>query len=37
MWDVEQKEGVWGGAGSGAWSVKNELQIKLILKSVSNI
>ena len=29
VWDVEQLEGGWGGAGSGIWSVKNELQIKL--------
>ena len=29
MWDVEQLEGGWGGAGNGTWSVKNELQIKL--------
>ena len=29
VWDVEQSEGGWGGAGNGIWSVKNELQIKL--------
>jgi hypothetical protein len=29
MWDVEQQEGGWGGAGNGIWSVKHELQIKL--------
>jgi hypothetical protein len=29
MWDVEQSEGGWEGAGNGIWSVKNELQIKL--------
>ena len=28
VWDVEQSEGGWGGAGNGIWSVKNELQIK---------
>ena len=31
VWDVEQSEGGWGGAGNGIWSVKNELQIKLNL------
>jgi hypothetical protein len=25
VWDVEQSEGGWGGAGNGIWSVKNEL------------
>ena len=29
VWDVEQLEDGWGGAGNGIWSVKNELQIKL--------
>ena len=28
-WDVEQSKDGWGGAGSGIWSIKNELQIKL--------
>jgi hypothetical protein len=28
MWDVEQSEGGWGGAGNGIWSVKDELQKK---------
>ena len=34
VWDVEQSEGGWGGAGNGIWSVKNELQIKLNLKKL---
>jgi hypothetical protein len=34
VWDVEQLEGGWGGAGNGIWSVKNELQIKLNFKKV---
>ena len=34
VWDVEQSEGGWGGAGNGIWSVKNELQIKLNFKSL---
>jgi hypothetical protein len=29
VWDEEQLEGGWDGAGNGIWSVKNELQIKL--------
>ena len=32
VWDVEQLEGGWGGAGNGIWSVENELQIELNLK-----
>ena len=32
VWDVEQLDGGWGGAGNGIWSVKIELQIKLIQK-----
>jgi hypothetical protein len=32
VWDVEQSESGWGGAGNGTWSVKNELQIKLDFK-----
>ena len=28
VWDVEQLEGGWGGAGNGIWSVKNKLKIK---------
>ena len=28
VWDVEQSEGGWGGAGNGIWSVKNKLKIK---------
>jgi hypothetical protein len=28
VWDVEQSEGGWEGAGNEIWSVKNELQIK---------
>jgi hypothetical protein len=28
VWDVEQTEGGWGGAGNGIWSVKNELKMK---------
>ena len=24
VWDVEQLDGRWGGAGNGIWSVKNE-------------
>ena len=27
VWDVEQSEGGWGGAGNGIWSVKNKLKI----------
>jgi hypothetical protein len=32
VWDVEQSDGGWGGAGSGIWSANNKLQIKLNLK-----
>jgi hypothetical protein len=32
VWDGEQLEDGWGGAGNGIWSVKIELQIKLNLK-----
>jgi hypothetical protein len=32
VWDVEQSEGKWGGAGNGIWSIKKELQIKFNLK-----
>jgi hypothetical protein len=32
VWDVEQLEGGWGD-GNRIWSVNNELQIKLNLKS----
>jgi hypothetical protein len=32
VWDVEQSEGGWGGAGNGICSIKNELQIKLKFK-----
>jgi hypothetical protein len=32
VWDVEQSEDGWGGAGNRKWSVKNELQIKLNLE-----
>jgi hypothetical protein len=28
VWDVEQLEGRWGGAGNGIWSVKNKLKVK---------
>jgi hypothetical protein len=30
--DVEQLEGVWGGAGNGIWSEQYQLKIKLNLK-----
>jgi hypothetical protein len=33
VWDVEQSEGEWGGAGNEIWSVKSELQIKLNSKN----
>jgi hypothetical protein len=29
VWDVEQSDVEWEGAGNEIWSVKNELQIKL--------
>jgi hypothetical protein len=29
VWDVEQSEGGWGGAGNRIVSVKNELRIKI--------
>jgi hypothetical protein len=32
VWNVDQSEGAWGGAGNGIRSVKNELQIKLFFK-----
>jgi hypothetical protein len=31
-WGGEKSDGEWGGVGNGIWSIKNELQIKLIFK-----